>query len=88
MKRQLEKHQASLQQALNDMLKEVRSLQKTARQKIEQMDREVALYAVGDLIEGLVEKYGNLPEVVAFLRDMKEDVLEHIEPFRGDTTGE
>jgi lon-related putative ATP-dependent protease len=46
------------------------------------MDREVALYALGHLMDELLAKYGGIGEVTEYLREEREDILENIDLFR------
>jgi lon-related putative ATP-dependent protease len=46
------------------------------------MDRDVASYALSHPIEDLREKYHDLPEVVAHLDEVRDDILENLDQFR------
>jgi len=78
----LEQRQEELQEELQDTLREIRGLEKNRRERVQTLDREVALYAVGLLMEELIETYQQLPEVVSYLHAMQEDIVEHIDLFR------
>ena len=82
IQQELEQRQQQLQDELKDALRETRGLEKTTQERVQQLDREVALYAVDLLVEDLLEKYRDLPEVVAYLQAVQEDMLEHIDLFR------
>ncbi len=79
----LEQHQKELQEELKGTLREARGVEIRMQEKLQQLDREVALYAVGLIVEELLEKYQDLPEVVAHLKEVQDDILEHIDLFRG-----
>lgn len=82
VKDDLENRQKALQDELGDTLKEVRKIAREGQERARRMDREVALYVVGPLVDDLMEGYGSLPEVAGHLRSMREDILEHIDTFR------
>jgi len=52
------------------------------RQQLRELDREVTVFAVGSLIEDLVESYADLPEVVEHLNEMQDDLIENADLFR------
>lgn len=82
VKDDLEKRQKKLQEEMSGTLKEVRKIAREAQEKVRRMDRQVALYVIGPLVEELLEEYDEIPGVVAHLRSTKEDILEHIDAFR------
>ncbi len=82
VKEDLEKRQKKLQDEMGDALKEVRKLTREARERIRRMDRDVALYVIGPLVDELLDEYGDTPEVSDHLKAMKEDMLDNIDAFR------
>ena len=82
IQQELEQRQQQLQDELKDALRETRGLEKTTQERVQELDREVALYAVDLLVEDLLEKYQDLPEVMVYLQAVQEDMLEHIDLFR------
>jgi len=55
-----------------------------ARERIRELDREFAAYAVGGLFDELEERFTDLPAVVEHLERMRADVIEHVDRFRGE----
>lgn len=76
-----QKHQ-ELQGELDALLKRGRELERTARDKLAELDQQVALYVVGGLIDDLVEKYRDQSAVTEFIAAVKRDILENIELFK------
>ncbi len=76
-----------LQEELKSSLKQVRGIDREAHKKMEELDRKVALYIVGGLIDDLEEKYLDLPEIVDYLRTAQKDILENIKIFRSGQSG-
>ncbi len=81
-KEELEKLQKELGEELSDTFKEVRKIAKEAQEQVRRLDREVALYVIGPLMDDLLEDYGDIPEVTGHLRSMREDILTNIDVFR------
>jgi len=69
-----------LQAVMQQVPKRVRE----ARRRVHQLDREIALWAVGSLIDELVQKYEAHEDVVAYLQRVREDIVENIALFRAE----
>ena len=69
------KMQDKLQSALRLMPK----YEQEGREKLRELNREVAIFAVGHLIDELKKKYLDLPNVAAFLHEVQEDISENVD---------
>jgi lon-related putative ATP-dependent protease len=63
-------------------LRELRRLEKEGAERTRELDREIALFAVGPLLEDLREKYAEVPEIVVYLDQVQNDLPDHIPDFR------
>ncbi|HWQ11620.1 MAG TPA: AAA family ATPase [Roseiflexaceae bacterium] len=79
---ELVRRRNALQDELKALMKQVRAFERDARDRLQELDRRVALFIVGDLIDDLVEQYADVPEVPDFLRAVQKDILENIEIFK------
>ncbi len=77
----LERKSQEIQERIGDTLREVRRLEKQTAERLRQLDREVALFAVGSLFDDLRERYANLPGVLAYLEEVREDLPDHLHDF-------
>ena len=66
---------------LREMLEQIPRRVRTVLAGVRELDRGVALYAVGSLITELLERYQTFPKVLEYLRAMKADISEHVELF-------
>jgi lon-related putative ATP-dependent protease len=73
---------SEVQARLQETLPQVRGWEREAREKVKKLDREVALFAVGGMINELREKYAELPDVVDYLNAVQRDVVENVDAFR------
>ena len=71
-----------LHTVMNDAIRKIRKMEKEYQEKEKKLDQDVALYVVGHLMEELREKYKDLPQVLAYLNDVQEDVLKNIEDLK------
>ncbi len=67
---------------VQEALGQARQLEKETRRRLEELDREVAMAAVGDRFREVKEKYQNYPLVTKHLDRMSEDVVAHRADFR------
>ncbi len=68
----------------NELLKAMRGLPRQTRivqDRIHQLNRAVARFAVNDLIGDMKSKYEAVPAVVSYLDEVEEDIVENIESF-------
>lgn len=82
-RREVIEHESKLlQDKLGDAVREARAIDKETKKRIKQLDREVVQYVVNPLITEYSEKYKEQTEVVAYLKDVREDILSKIDDFR------
>jgi lon-related putative ATP-dependent protease len=72
----------TLQDKLNDMVRLVRESEKMVKEALGKLEKEAALSAVGHLIEELKSKFQDYEKITAYLEDVKEDILEHLDDFK------
>ena len=77
----IETLQGRLEQLMRDGLK----WRKEQRERIRGLNREVAQYAVGSLMDDLRQRYAELPDVVAYFGAVEHDLVENIDDFRHGT---
>ena len=63
-------------------LSRMRSLQHDLRDRLRELEREVALFAVGHLIDELKERYAESPKLVEWLAAVAQDVTENRGQFQ------
>ena len=63
-------------------LRRVRRLEQEASRRLHDLEREVALFATEPLFHDLAERFGDVPEVLAYLEDVKADLLANLDDFR------
>lgn len=81
-RKRFEKDISEIQQRLQETIPQVRQWEREAREKVKELDRQMAMFAVGHLIEELKEKYAQLPDVVDYLEAVQGDVIENVDQFR------
>lgn len=72
-----------LQDKLANVLRQAPGWQRESRDRIKALDREVALFAVGHLIDEIKKKYQDIAAIAAHLDAMQDDVIDNLQEFRG-----
>jgi len=83
-----EAHRQDLQRGLDQAMRQVRSLEKQAKEKMRALDHEVANFVVGDYIDELKEKYADFDEVLEYLEEVRNDVIRNVADFRQEVETE
>jgi lon-related putative ATP-dependent protease len=78
----LRQHSTALHAEMNEAIAKIRRMEKEFQEAERKLDQDVALAAVGQYIEDLVEKYQDQPQVVEYLREVETDILKNIEDLK------
>jgi lon-related putative ATP-dependent protease len=81
-RRDIEEAVETLQPKLQAIIKKLPQLRKQAREKVKELNRETAGYAIEHLISPLKRKYADCADVVTHLDAVEADVIEHADAFR------
>jgi lon-related putative ATP-dependent protease len=84
-KRKLEEHEKKVDSEIRDFLAKARQLDKEAHEKIHELNRRVAHFAMGHQLEDLKEKYRVNPRILEYLAEAEEDILGNLRDFLGQT---
>jgi lon-related putative ATP-dependent protease len=81
-KQRLREKSEQLQVEMNQAVRTIKTMEKDLRKKLKELDKRIALYAVGHMIEDLQEKYQGFPQVLKYLKEVKDDIIRNIEDFK------
>ncbi len=70
-----------LESELRSTMKKFLDMERRIHDELKKLNRDVALYAIGHLVDDLLEKYKDAPEVAEFLRLVQNDILDNINQF-------
>jgi lon-related putative ATP-dependent protease len=82
---ELEEREKKVDSEIRDFLSKARQLDKEAHEKIHELNRKVAHFAMGHQLEDLKEKYRDNPRIPEYLSDVEEDILGNLKEFLGQT---
>lgn len=70
-----------LQEELKEAIERIPRWRMETREKVKELNRQVARTAIGHLMARLRQAYAELPEVLAYFVAVEKDVIEHSEEF-------
>lgn len=79
--RKIETSIVELHEKLHSALHQIPKYEQEGREKIHELDSEVAIFAVGHLIDELRKKHADLPQVATFLNAAQKDIIENVNGF-------
>jgi len=84
----LEAKVEEMQDELQEIMRQVPGWQREMRERLDELNREMANLAIGGLMDELREKYSDYAEVVKHLDSVQENVVENAETFLPQQGGE
>jgi predicted ATP-dependent protease len=85
-KQQIEVHRTGLDNEIQSFLRQVRDINKNSRDKVAELHRKVGLYVVGVRVEGIKEQYTGFKQILAYMDDVQDYILSHLEDFTEDSS--
>lgn len=82
VKKRIDEIGKSLQEKLDDVVRNLRDGEKLVKEMLAKLEREAALSAVGHLIDELKNKYSDNEKIIAYFDNVREDVLAHLDDFK------
>ncbi len=77
----IEKEISSLKNAMQSIMAQIPKWQREAQEKIKELNRQVADFAVKPLFAELKNSYSSLGQVTAYLETTENDIIEHFDSF-------
>jgi len=70
-----------LESELRNTTRQFLDMERKIREELKKLNRDVALYAIGNLVEDLIEKYKAMPDITDYLKDVQNDIIDNIAQF-------
>ncbi len=83
-KEEINKRKEIIDNQVAEAMKTARKLENEAGERLKELERRVALFAVRDLIESLSEKYKIFPKIIDYFDQLQKHILENIDNFLPD----
>jgi lon-related putative ATP-dependent protease len=81
IKDKISERRESLETEFRNTMRQLIDMERKIHDALKKLNKEVALYAIGNQMEILNEKYKNNAEVAAYLRAIENDILDNLTQF-------
>lgn len=88
MKKTIEEKRPAVQEQIEKAMRHVRELEREAKDRFRNLDREIASFTIGHFFESLKEKYSDHEEVLEYLEEVRKDIIDNIEIFKAKPEGQ
>ncbi|MFO7572713.1 MAG: AAA family ATPase, partial [Gaiellaceae bacterium] len=75
---------SEIQQLIRSAMREVRQKEKEAKAAIRELEERMGSFAIRPLIDQLQEEYSAFDEVVDYLENVHDDIINHLDQFKAD----
>ncbi len=80
-KEKIQEKREKLESELRSTMRQFLDMERKIGEALKKLNREVALYAIGHLVEELIEKYADNSEITGYLNDVRNDILDNLSQF-------
>jgi lon-related putative ATP-dependent protease len=80
-KDKIQEKREKLESELRSTMRQFLDMERKIGEALKKLNREVALYAIGHLVEELIEKYADNSEITDYLNDVRNDILDNLSQF-------
>ena len=77
----LNEKREKLETEFRSTMRQLIDMERQIHEALKKLNKEVALYAIGSLVESLNENYKDAPEVTAHFRAVENDILDNLSQF-------
>jgi lon-related putative ATP-dependent protease len=81
MKDKLEEKREKLETDFRNTMRQLIDMERKIHEALKKLNKEVALYAIGNQVETIMEKYKDTPEATTYLKDAENDILDNLQQF-------
>ena len=81
---ELEEKGSEIQQLIRSAMREVRQKEKEAKAAIRDLEERMGSFAIRPLIDQLQEEYSGFEQVVDYLENVHDDIINHLDQFKTD----
>ncbi len=81
-KEELTRKRRELEAEFQEIGKQLRKTEKSTQEELRELDKKVAMNVIGGMVDDLIEKYKAVESIEAYLKNVQEDIAEHIDMFK------
>ena len=80
---EIQRRREVLNADFRDVSRQIQEIERQGAEAVENLNREVTLYAIGHLLTDLKEKYTEIEEISHYIEAVQKDILDNLEIFLG-----
>jgi len=73
-----------LQSMISQAMLKARRLEREAQGRLEELDKDVALFAIAPPLNEVRQEYVDIPKAIEYLDQVQDDIVSHLQLFRGE----
>lgn len=81
-------HMEEIKEELKATMSQIPLWQREMRKRLKELEREITELTVSQIIGELEQEYQSIPEILAYLGSVKQDIIENVDQFRQQDGGE
>lgn len=81
MKDKIAEKRESLETEFRNAMRQLVDMERQIHEALKKLNKEVALYAIGHQLDGLMEKYMQNMDVTNYLKEVENDILDNLQQF-------
>ena len=81
IKDKLQEKREKLETEFRSTMRQLIDMERKIHEALKKLNKEVALYAIGNQVESLIEKYKDTQEVTTYLKEVQNDILDNLQQF-------
>jgi lon-related putative ATP-dependent protease len=78
---EIQEKRNALEGSLRTAMRQFMDLDRKAHEEIDKLNKDIALYAIENIVNELAERYKGFPDVAVFLKNVQEDILNNLAQF-------
>jgi lon-related putative ATP-dependent protease len=83
LRAEVQRRREALNAELRSTLRQVQDIERQGAEAVKDVNHDIALYAIGNLVAELREKYADVAEVPEYIDAVQNDILENLQAFLG-----
>src|SRR5208283_2901077 len=81
MKDKIQEKREKLEAEFRNTMRQLIDMERKIHEALKKLNKEVALYTIGNQVESIIEKYKDTLEVATYLKDVQNDILDNLQQF-------
>ena len=77
----ISKNSEAIQKKAAEAMREIKDFEKNTRKEVEDLEYSIGLFTVGHHINAVMETYAEQPQIIEYLKAVKEDILDNLQNF-------